>query len=210
MNLIIEDLKQNINYYSLIFIFFAIILIISYFLLKDMIIGAFDNHYIFLVIAFFSASFGLDYNFKTTKMMYFFAKLPINVGELFLVRFFKSYLIIIIFLMFLFVLSFFDNEVLEIDNAIYILNYLMLSFIYFAINDFNKTFFVTSQFKKFLRSFVIVILFSAPLLLALHIIESNESIFMFELWNVLIIVIYFFYGFTANYYIFKKRRYYRE
>ena len=206
MNILIEEIKLNKKDYGYTLLWFMTLIAISWLFLDSLVTEFFENIYRFMILIFFSGSFGRVPAMNAEKIMRINANLPHTIRDLFLIRLVKSYFFSAVLLIFLLIFNLWDNTALAFESVLFILIFVNFSSIYFIYDDIKYINESKGILKRILLTIAGVICSLIPLILYIYILKSNEYLSELFIVNISFLIFYIFYCFALSYYLFKNRK----
>ncbi len=209
MKFFVEEIKLNGKEYFYTLLWYITLIGIAYLFLDSIVTEFFDNIYRFMVLIFFSGSFGRVPAMQSERTMYVYAKLPITIKELYSMRIVKAYLLASFLMILLLIFSIWDNRALSFETILFILIFVNFTSIFWVYHDVK---FITESkgiFRRIIYTVAGAIVLIIPLAGYVVILKSNEYLTDNILLNIGTLIAYIIYCSFITFYIFKLRKNYK-
>ncbi len=210
MNVFIEEIKLNKKEYSFSLLWFLTLTTIAWLFLDSIVTEFFENIYRFMVIIFFSGSFGRVPAMKAEKFMQLHSKLPLKISHLFIIRLTKTYLLATILPIILSIVYVWESQALSSEVILFMIMFIFFTFGYWAYEDAKIISISKGILKRFLLTFIAIVILLLPLAGFIYALKTTvndltENIFV----NMPFLIFYVLYSTSFSYYLFKKRKNYK-
>ncbi len=210
MNIFIEEMKLNKKSYTLTLLWFMVINSVAFFFLESIVAEYYGNIYRFMIFIVFWGSFSKAPVLKKEKVIKLYAKLPLTIRQLFIIRIIRTYIIALAVPFFLSILYFVDKKALSFETFLFMLICIYLTITYWVYEDVKVITESSGIFKRMSFTAIALIVLLIPLVAYIFILKSNEFLSELIYVNLPFLVLYTLFCFTISFLIFKKRKNYKS
>lgn len=210
MNIIIEEIRLNKKSYTMALLWFMVINAVAYFFLESLVAEYYGNIYRLMIFIVCWGSFSNAPVFKKGKIIKIYAKLPLTILQLFLVRIIRTYIIALAVPLFLSIIYFVDKQALSFETFLFMFIFIYITITYWVYEDVRIMTKSRSIFKRMTITILILIVLLIPLATYIFLLKSNQFNSELIYVNLPFLVLYTLFCFTISFLIFKKRKNYKS